>query len=694
MRLGQLPQVDALMKSASSEMLAQAFLLGCRLSKLAVVALLVDHVQPNSRAPVDGFTGLALAAPTDNAELLLLLVARGGDPNLVDCAGRSALHWAAGAGAGRNVRALLSKGVALNLQDRAGATALMLAAEKGHASVVHQLLHAGADTLTANKARQSALHLACRAAGLDSVVAKLLLFCPSPDTADEWAQTPLLAACAHGRRGAAELLLKTRRVDVNARSKRLARESALEVAARQDDAELVALLLSWGALPNPPAGAGAVAVSALAHATQRNNTAMLAALLAAGADAALAVPDGTDAVSLLHVAARHGSLDALRLLLDAGGVAVDADSWTGTPLAVACVYTDLMSNDNPTCYDWTRRLALVTELLGRGASPAAALPPAGCGIPALLHPFAAALAEDADAYADVLAEVFQHAEWGAQCRAAVVNRGVAAALAARHTDAKLRNAFVILCSMLGLPEDEQQQQWNDDDAYFRLVEAYFLNAVENFVSLENVARLMENVAGLPCGLLRRALCSARLSAVGIESSQAAGHVLRLQLCALCPLDAAARRLPNGMVPVEYALFMLNPEAAALLAEAGARLDFLRVYAAWGQRPELLLALDREGAPGSEGAGAVSPAVAEAGELLRRVLQLAKGPRSLRDLARTAIRAQLAQRPAAPLLLTEADWMALALPLPHWLKRQISIVFEPRWDELFRLVAGGGVTLNQ
>lgn len=77
-----------------------------------------------------GVTPLMLAVKQD-LEFLQLLLDKGGDPNLVDRQGRSAMHHAIHWGREKAVSALLARGAKLGLRDRNGRTPLGLARAKG-----------------------------------------------------------------------------------------------------------------------------------------------------------------------------------------------------------------------------------------------------------------------------------------------------------------------------------------------------------------------------------------------------------------------------------------------------------------------------------------------------------------------------------------------------------------------------------
>merc|ERR1719428_910637 len=83
------------------------------------------------------------------------LLADGKDPNEADEDGRTALHFAAGAGHEKMVAKLIEAGAETEIADTQGTTALYFAAGYGHKEVLAVLLDAGASPTTLNAAGQA-----------------------------------------------------------------------------------------------------------------------------------------------------------------------------------------------------------------------------------------------------------------------------------------------------------------------------------------------------------------------------------------------------------------------------------------------------------------------------------------------------------------------------------------------------------
>ncbi|KAL9096562.1 MAG: hypothetical protein Q9165_001049 [Trypethelium subeluteriae] len=151
-------------------------------------------------------------------ELLLEMVHA--DVDSKDACGRTPLFFAADAGEGDIVRLLLDIGGAdVGLKDITGSTSLHYAAEAGHTAIVQLLLDKGkvhVDSKDSNE--RTPLHLAA-GAGHKGVVQSLLhpTHNAESDPKDSAGRTPLSLAAQHGHATAMELLLDTRKVDVNSR---------------------------------------------------------------------------------------------------------------------------------------------------------------------------------------------------------------------------------------------------------------------------------------------------------------------------------------------------------------------------------------------------------------------------------------------------------------------------------------------
>lgn len=87
--------------------------------------------RPREGSSADGGVTPLMLAVKQDLEFLQLLLDKGGDPNLVDRQGRSAMHHAIHWGRDKAVSALLARGAKLGLRDKNGRTPLGLARAKG-----------------------------------------------------------------------------------------------------------------------------------------------------------------------------------------------------------------------------------------------------------------------------------------------------------------------------------------------------------------------------------------------------------------------------------------------------------------------------------------------------------------------------------------------------------------------------------
>ena len=124
-----------------------------------------------ARAQSGDAASLRTAAGVDaNLSALLELLEEGADPNAPDTRGRTALHYAAGGGAPRNLEALLAAGGKPDVQDGDGNTPLHIAAdassptlgERESAAVIRVLLDGGASPNVPNRRGDTPLHVAAR----------------------------------------------------------------------------------------------------------------------------------------------------------------------------------------------------------------------------------------------------------------------------------------------------------------------------------------------------------------------------------------------------------------------------------------------------------------------------------------------------------------------------------------------------
>lgn len=131
--------------------------------KIANAKILIDAgADVNARIPKNSDTPLTLPLyyKRDSSEGVMLLLAKGANPNTANSVGRSALMLATFGQPSSVVKALLQAGANVNAQDRNGNTALMAAVEYNNVEAVRLLLKAHADRALRNKAGETALSIA------------------------------------------------------------------------------------------------------------------------------------------------------------------------------------------------------------------------------------------------------------------------------------------------------------------------------------------------------------------------------------------------------------------------------------------------------------------------------------------------------------------------------------------------------
>ena len=305
---------------------------------------------------------VAQAAEERDGARLRALVEQGADVNTPGPDGTAALHWAVHWNDAEMARLLVRAGADVDAANRYGATPLWLAAERSAADragrrgldgLLGLLLDAGANpNALALGAGESPLMAAARGGGA-AAVTLLLAHGADPDARDGWRrQTALMMAAGnHEPHAGVVRILLAHGADVHARSR-----SAAEA---------------------PFAGGGMRAVggmAALHFAARQNDAESVRLLLGAGARVDERAPGGT---TPLRMAIDHGYYDLVDLLLEGGANPDAADDAGFTPLHAAL---RKRAGGNPERGDRSagtgggRSIALLKDLLARGADPNARLP--------------------------------------------------------------------------------------------------------------------------------------------------------------------------------------------------------------------------------------------------------------------------------------------------------------------------------
>jgi ankyrin repeat protein len=299
---------------------AQQVLLCANCSRLAAVSLPACHP---ARQRTSGLTALQLAAKADQAAAVTALLDAAANPDAANAlgGGRTAMHYAAEAGAADAAGALLARGAQACTAAADGREPLHFAAERGCVGVLRALLGAGAGLVSAD-GRHNALRIA---AGRGDVAAVEVLTAPRLPLS----QADQAALLAFALDSSDAPLLRQLVADQGVRPSSVPGGAdgssdggrALCWAAQAGDADLARLLLGAGGVHPDAPGTGArrpllAAIEAAGAGPAPDVARVFAALLDAGAAASACDPGGRSA---LHHAAAADAAWALRELVQRGG---------------------------------------------------------------------------------------------------------------------------------------------------------------------------------------------------------------------------------------------------------------------------------------------------------------------------------------------------------------------------------------
>ena len=235
-----------------------------------------------------GISELADAAEMRDMDAVRSLLAEGGNPNIGQSDGTTALHWAAYHSDTTMAERLVQAGTEVNAKNHYGVSPLSLACANGNADLVRLLLNAGADANAVLVGGETVLMTAARTGNLESVHA-LLEAGADPNAVERNSQTALMWASAEGHAPVVEAL-----IDAGA-GPGVALDSgfnALFFAVREGRADVVRTLIGAGVDVNEPlhrkgrpqyqyANSG---MSPLILAIENGHFALAVALLEEGAD--------------------------------------------------------------------------------------------------------------------------------------------------------------------------------------------------------------------------------------------------------------------------------------------------------------------------------------------------------------------------------------------------------------------------
>lgn len=213
--------------------------------------LLEKGASPNAKDGRDE-TALHYAARHGRVEMARLLLLKGADKDALGTDRRTPLQWAAHAGHAAVAEVLVLAGADINLRSkRSGFSPLDLAARSAHLDVLKLLIDRGVDVNAPSpRHRKMALHVATRSkcSNKTAAIDVLLEAGANIEARDGEGGTPLQVAAGLAHSEAALCLLR-HGADVNARatSGSMPLHTAASHAGRRGTAEVVDLLLQWGA---------------------------------------------------------------------------------------------------------------------------------------------------------------------------------------------------------------------------------------------------------------------------------------------------------------------------------------------------------------------------------------------------------------------------------------------------------------
>ena len=159
----------------------------------------------NARGPW-GWTPLQRAIYFNHSNIVIFLISKGADVNLVTLDGETALHWALKCGHSELAELLIRSDAVGDIEDKWGITPLQLTVENGFTEICQMLAARGVNlTLKEKHYGRTTLHLAAIHGHLD--IAKMLIDRGlSSDAIDRYGKSPFYYALKYGNKKIANLL--------------------------------------------------------------------------------------------------------------------------------------------------------------------------------------------------------------------------------------------------------------------------------------------------------------------------------------------------------------------------------------------------------------------------------------------------------------------------------------------------------
>jgi ankyrin repeat protein len=311
-----------------------------------IVQLLLEK-GANTESPrlANGQTALHVSACNGHEAVVQTLLEHGANIDADDNWGLTALYLAAMNGHEAVVNVLLEKGANVNFKELVvGRTALQMAASAGYKGIVSLLLNSGANVESVDKMGRTALHDAGKYRDR-TVVGLLLQRGANIEAKDRDGYTPLYYAIFHGRVGVVRQLLESARFG----SKDERYGTALPLAARDGNENIVQLLLSKGAAIETEWYDGS---TALHLAARSGNRSMTQILLKNGANIEAKTARGETA---LHLSIQRGNpVNVPELLLKMGANAEARDDAGNTAVDQAVAIKTYLENKDSDMEAWEK----------------------------------------------------------------------------------------------------------------------------------------------------------------------------------------------------------------------------------------------------------------------------------------------------------------------------------------------------
>jgi ankyrin repeat protein len=298
----------------------------------AVKQLLARHANPNAAQISQKQTALMWAVSDDRVDIVSALLEAGADIHAVSSQGTTPLMFAARTGDIQMARSLIAAGDQINASANDGTTPLLIATVKGHPELALFFLDQGADA-DGNFQKAGYTPLMWAVATFDPIA----IVYKGGHVDGEWGTFSGISDRAGQIRLVKSLI--ARGAEVNARLAKGIPElnpnngagnkpphvgaTPFLIAAQSADAEMMRLLLAYGADPFVRAGDGQTAIMAASEGIVENTVLLTEdkriAAIQVGIDLGLSIEDqDTKGFRPMHVAARGGYHDVIKFLLARG----------------------------------------------------------------------------------------------------------------------------------------------------------------------------------------------------------------------------------------------------------------------------------------------------------------------------------------------------------------------------------------